>query len=144
MQQFLQILAQTTVPTTLPSTLPVTPNGQLSQFFTWESLGTFGGASAAVLLLTNLVRKLLNKPPPALLAFVISLIISTTGAIHAGKLNDPEDWLILILNAALLFFSATGANESLANVPGIGATPMQKFEAHGRLPCASLIRSWYA
>ena len=88
-------------------------NPGLDDFFTWESLGTFQGATAAILLVVNVFGYLIGprfdkwrKWLAIVLALGIEAVLSYTAA---G--SGFEKWVVAFLNALLLFAAAMGINE---------------------------------
>jgi hypothetical protein len=94
------------------------------EFFTWSSLGTLAAASAAVVVVTNTVRKVIGLATP-LVPFIVSLLITIGGAYQTDALHGVGAWGIAFLNACLLFCTATGAQEVVVEA----ATPRQPEEA---------------
>lgn len=94
------------------------------EFFTWTSLGTLAGASAAVVVVTNTVRKVIGLATP-LIPFIVSLLITIGGAYQAGAMHGAGAWGIAFLNACLLFCTATGAQEVVVEA----VTPREPEEA---------------
>ncbi len=83
-------------------------------FFTLDSFGTVAGSAAAILIVTNTIRKVTGFTTP-LIPFVISVVIGFVGAgALADKLHGPAEWLIAFLNSCLLFCTATGGQEVAA------------------------------
>jgi len=77
------------------------------EFFTPESITTFTGASAAVWVLSNLVRVFFKKHTiiPCLL---IALAVSYVGMFLTHTLDGGVSYFLGFLNGALLFFTAVG------------------------------------
>ena len=82
------------------------------EFYTWSSLGTLAIAAGAVIVASNTLRTLFKIDSPWI-PFAVSLIITAAGAYAASKLKTPPDWVLTILNACLLFCTATGAQQGL-------------------------------
>jgi hypothetical protein len=83
----------------------------VQEFFTWNSLGTIAGASAAVCIVTNTIRKLFSWSSP-IVPFGVALIITVVGSWQIGTLQKIGDYGLAFLNSCLLFCTATGAQES--------------------------------
>jgi hypothetical protein len=84
----------------------------VSSLFDIKAIGTYAGASLAVVILTNTFRTLtgINAAWPA---FVFSLVVSGIGAYAANSLdNGVVGIFIVVLNACLLFCSALGMQET--------------------------------
>jgi chromate transport protein ChrA len=88
-------------------------NPGLDDFFTWESLGTFQGATAAIVLVVNslgfLIGQRFNKARKWV-AFVLAIGIEFV-LVRAGDASGLEAWVVAGLNALLLFAAAVGINE---------------------------------
>jgi hypothetical protein len=82
----------------------------VQNFFTASSFGTVAGASAAVVAVANTVRTLTRwqSPWPA---FIASCIVAFVGASIAKTLSGASGYGLAILNACLLFCSATGLQD---------------------------------
>jgi hypothetical protein len=78
-----------------------------TDFITAQSLATFGGASIAVWILSNLVRVML-KTTSAIPCFIISLIVAAIASHLLHTLNGVVSYFLVLLNGALLFFTAIG------------------------------------
>lgn len=79
-------------------------------FFDLKSIGSFAGASLAVLIVGNTIRMLFkwDSPWPAFLASVLLAILVAS---QLNKLATPVDWLVIFLNSCLLFCNASGVQE---------------------------------
>jgi uncharacterized membrane protein len=108
-----------------------------TEYFTWASLGSLAGASAAVIVVTNAIQRARQRIYP-MLPFVVSLLITFGTAWYAAQLVALPGWGLAFLNGCLLYCTATGANEVAVEVSrgqAPGAT------VHGRGP-TGLISSW--
>jgi len=99
------------------------------QYFTWGSLATLASASAAVLLVTNTVHKIVGLTSP-LVPFVVALLITIGGAYYANVLVGVDSWGLAFLNACLLFCTATGGQEIL--VEGTKPHPPEESKPQAR------------
>jgi hypothetical protein len=134
--------SQTAPATTTTTTTATSP---VQQFFTWESFGTFAGASAIVMVLSNVITKLTGKAPAAWVCLILSLIVAISGAAMLGQVKHATDIFLAFLNGCLLFTSAAGLNETVGAIPAshqIGGT-----RAHGALETPAtakrLLPSWF-
>ncbi len=103
----------------------------VQNFFTWTSLGTFAGASGAVLILSNTARTLF-KWRSVWPAFIFALLISFFGANYATALKTGADFFLAVLNACLLFSSAAGIHETAFTLSQ--GTPVGGAAEYGRVP----------
>lgn len=81
-------------------------------FFTHASLATFGGATLAVVVVTNTMRKAFKITTP-IVPLAIALVVAYVVAGVTGALHQALDFLIVFLNGCLLFCTATGAQETV-------------------------------
>lgn len=86
-------------------------------FFSWSSLGTFAGALAAVMLITELVKDvpLLKKVPTQL----VSWVLGTAVLVLAHVFSDGLDWqrgALCILNGALVALAANGGYAAVKRI----------------------------
>lgn len=85
------------------------------EMHTWESLGTFAGASAATLLLVQYLKlpldKLVHIPTRLVVLVVAFLILLAAHAFGTGRI-DVRQIPLLFLNAVLVSLSAMGAYEA--------------------------------
>src|SRR5262245_30364713 len=84
------------------------------------ALGTFAGLSLALTVMTNVVAMILRRMPPPVIAFLLALLISVFGSMAMNTLTTTVDYGLAVLNAGLLFTSATGIQEMLARIPRPG------------------------
>lgn len=93
-------------------------NEAAQEFFTWTALGTLAGATTAVVVVTNTLRRVIGWRTPVV-PFAVSLAVTIGLAGRAGTLSGIEGWTIAFLNGCLVFCTATGAQETAVEV----ATP---------------------
>ncbi len=86
---------------------------KIENFFTLTSIVSFGGASLALVVMTNTLRKLTGWNSPWI-PFLGSLIIVVVAAYQLGTLKNVLDGFVVLLNACLLFCNALGINEGIA------------------------------
>ncbi len=89
--------------------------------YTWESLGTIAGATAAVLLIVQLIKAPLDrvwKLPTRLVVYVLALGLMLVAQAFNGGLTW-ESGLLAAVNAAVVALGAYGAYEvTFARVDG--------------------------
>jgi uncharacterized membrane protein len=93
------------------------------QLFTAQSLGTFAGASSAVMILTNVFARLVGRAPPAVIALAIAMLVAFLGAYGLGQLTGVVDIWLAVLNGCLLFSSAVGIQETVSRGGSGGTVP---------------------
>ena len=84
----------------------------MDEFFSWTSLATLGGATIAVVVVTNTARKLL-KWDTLWIPFVVSVLVLFGTALSTGALTSIQAGLITFLNSCLLFCTALGINDTV-------------------------------
>ena len=104
-----------------------------NEFFTLEALGTFGGATAATLVISGSVQSLLQIDPRWLAIGVAEIICVAVALLKAAGIMDrlPRMLFVAIINGFLVFSAATGLNgmgaslsaKSQTNVSGVAAAP---------------------
>lgn len=83
----------------------------VQNFFTFESFGTLGGASVAVIVVSNTYRTLFNSDS-AMPAFIASVMISFVGAYSSDSWKGVPEAFLILLNSCLLFCAALGILET--------------------------------
>lgn len=86
----------------------------IDELLTWQSLGTYAGATLATAVLTQLLKELgiLKKIPTRLFSYCIALLVLLLAAAFTCGLTLPRLALIPI-NAALVSFASNGAYDAL-------------------------------
>lgn len=87
-----------------------------TDFLTGKALGTFAGASTATVIVSNTVRYLRKKDvvwPAAVSGLAFSALQSS---IVGANWSNVSTYLLILLNGALLFCTALGANQTLVSV----------------------------
>jgi hypothetical protein len=77
-------------------------------FFTIESILTFGGATLAVTVLTVTITGLFNIEPK-IVAIVLSLVIAIYGTYETGN-GTVGEYFLAVLNGCLIYCSVSGIN----------------------------------
>lgn len=83
------------------------------QAYTWQSLGTMAGASAAVLMIVQLIKAPLDrlwKLPTRLVVYALSLLLLLAAQHFSGGLS-AQSALLCAVNAVMVSLSAYGAYE---------------------------------
>jgi len=86
------------------------------QFVTTTSVLTFGGASLLVVIVSTAIHRLTGRVWIAV-PFVLSVLTAFMIAGSSNQLATPLQWLVTVGNAALLFCTATGANQLATERP---------------------------
>ena len=74
----------------------------MNEFFTWTTLATYAGATAAVGLITQLFKGVgfIDKIPTRITSYAIALVV-----------------LLCVINAVVVSLAANGAYDALAGAP---------------------------
>ncbi|HXX63421.1 MAG TPA: hypothetical protein VEO56_06440 [Bacteroidota bacterium] len=83
----------------------------VQNLFTPSSMATLGGASVAVMVITNTLRSVFKLNSP-IVGFVTALVVAFFGAIISGALHTFVDFVVAIVNGFLLYSSAAGIQET--------------------------------
>ena len=84
-----------------------------AQAYTWETLGTMAGATAATLMIVQLIKAPLDriwKIPTRLAVYMVALVILLAAQAFTGGL-DAQGIALAIVNAAMVALSAYGSYE---------------------------------
>ena len=95
-------------------------------FYTWSALGTLAGASGAVIVVSNTVRKLAKWDSPWA-PFICSLLVVLGGGFQSGALSSFGDYALAALNACLLFCTATGINQAMLELKPVPEGEMRPY-----------------
>lgn len=117
-----------------------TPTTDPKELYTVATLATFAGSSGAVLVLYNTFRKLLKREN-LWVAFGISLVVSFVVASATGGLNLGYGYFLAFLNGCLLFFTASGGQEMIAQPPAAPPANADFAPKQGGVP--SVRSSWF-
>src|SRR3954447_2675950 len=101
-----------------------------TDFLTTKALGTYTGASLATVVTGNTFRYLFHKDWPAI-PFLCAVVFAYAAATIVGHPTSAGDYLLVLLNACLLFCTALGANEVLVSAAAT-SNAKDRIEAHGR------------
>lgn len=91
----------------------------MEQFFTWETLATLAGASAATAIFTQFLKELFKKLPTQCLSYIIALIILLAATAATGGFSVGwETWAIIPFNAVIVSLSANGGWSAIKRAMG--------------------------
>lgn len=87
------------------------------EFFNWEILGTYAGATFAVAIFTQLTKNIpgVNKVPTQVWSYILAVVILIAANVFTGAFNAPSAALAVI-NAALVSLSANGGYAAVERV----------------------------
>jgi len=111
----------------------------IQNFFTPSSIATLGGASVAVMAITNTLRSVFKWTSPVV-GFVTALVVAFFGAILSGALHSVGDYVVAIINGFLLYSSAAGIQETA--IRSAQAQPLESRQATPPPP-VKWLSSWF-
>lgn len=78
-------------------------------FFTWEALGTYAGATVAVMLIVEFTKELpgIRAIPTRLWAYIIATVVLILSTVFTVKVDAPTIVLCLF-NAVIVAMAAVG------------------------------------
>lgn len=91
----------------------------METLFTWDVLGTYAGATAAVSVLTQLIKgvPLLVKIPTQIVSYVIALVVMMCAtAFTVGLTADAA--VLTVFNAAVVSLAANGVYTAAVKMTG--------------------------
>lgn len=80
----------------------------MNEFFTWEMLATYAGATVATSLITELIKKFGVKINARLLAYIVSVVVLIAANYFTGVLSVSTA-VITLMNAAVVSLASNGA-----------------------------------
>ncbi len=80
----------------------------ITDFLTWEMLGTFAGAVVAVALLTQFLKDTFKKLPTQWLSYVISVVLLALATAATQGVATWDIWALIPFNAAVVSLTANG------------------------------------
>jgi hypothetical protein len=91
--------------------------GGVDQFYTWATLGSLAGASAATLLVGNVAAYLSPGAAAAKkwIALAAALVLSFAFLVYGTPSQTAQDWILAFLNGLLIYSAAFGLNEAAVN-----------------------------
>ena len=87
----------------------------MNEFFTWTTLATYAGATAAVGLITQLIKGLgfIDKIPTRITSYAIALVVLLAATFFTGGLT-LEAGALCVINAVVVSLAANGAYDAVA------------------------------
>ena len=114
---------------------------EVNDFFTLQSLQTFGGATLATTILANTFRSLTNKNPK-IFAFVASILLCIIIAFLQKE--QLERYFIVFINGCLVYCTATGLNNQVSSIKKERDTQVRTRRGHQpiRNVIANFFKPW--
>lgn len=92
----------------------------MNDFFSWQTLATFAGASAATAIVTQFFKDVFQKLPTQWLSYIFAVAILYAATYFTGKLTLASA-AIVPLNAVLVALASNGAYSAVVRI-GTGKT----------------------
>ena len=88
----------------------------MNEFFTWTTLATYAGATAAVGLITQLFKGVgfIDKIPTRITSYAIALVVLLAATFFTGGLT-LEAGALCVINAVVVSLAANGAYDAVAS-----------------------------
>lgn len=101
----------------------------MTEFLTWDVIGTFVGFASAVALLTEFskVFKFLEKIPTQIVSFVIAIIIMTVFKLATGEFK-AVDIVLYVINSVGASLTSNGAYDAVERIIGAIRPDANKIE----------------
>ena len=82
----------------------------MEQFYTWSELVTYGGATMAVLIITEFTKDLpgIRRLPTRLWAYLVALTLLVLATVFTGGPVRAEDVLLCLINGVIVAMAAVG------------------------------------
>jgi len=87
-------------------------------FFTWDQLGSYAGATMAVLIITQFTKELpgIKVIPTRLWAYIVSAVILVLATIFTVDNITPSVILLCLINAVIVAMAAIGGYHTVADI----------------------------
>lgn len=87
----------------------------MNEFFTWEILGTYAGATLLVGLVTQLLKDIpgIDKLRTRLFSYAVAVVVLLLATVFSGNLSVDSAVLCLI-NGAVVSLASNGAFDAIA------------------------------
>lgn len=83
----------------------------MNEFFTWEMLGTYAGCTAAVGIVTQLIKGVpgIVKIPTQLVSYAVAVVVMLCATGFTSGLT-PDGIMLTVFNAAVVSLASNGAH----------------------------------
>ena len=89
----------------------------ITDFMSWELLGTFAGAVAAVTLLTQFLKDAFKRLPTQWLSYIIAVVVLALSTVALrGFAIGWETWSLVPLNAVVVALAANGGYAAFEHI----------------------------
>jgi len=90
----------------------------MSEFFNWETLATFAGASVATAIITQFIKKPLAKVPTQIVSYAVAAVVLALATAAMGTAESWTAYAIIPLNAILVSVAANGEFSAVSRFIG--------------------------
>lgn len=87
----------------------------MDQFFSWQTLATFAGSSAATAIITQFLKNTFSRLPTQWLSYIIAVVILYAATYFTGALTVASA-AIIPLNAVLVALASNGAYSAVIRI----------------------------
>ena len=93
----------------------------MSEFFTWEMLGTYAGCTAAVGIVTQLIKGVpgIVKIPTQLVSYAVAVVVMLCATGFTSGLT-PDGIMLTVFNAAVVSLASNGTYAAVTRVTETG------------------------
>jgi len=90
----------------------------MNEFFTWQLLATFSGATLATGIITQFIKEwpVFKNIRTQIISYIIALIIIAGANSALGSLTGAAEWGIVPLNALLVSIASNGGFDVVKNM----------------------------
>ena len=88
------------------------------EFFTWEYLGTYAGATIAVMLFVQFTKDLpgIKAIPTRLWAYIMAAVLLVLSTVFTVRPITPSIILLCLINAVIVAMAACGGYDTLHGI----------------------------
>lgn len=84
-------------------------------YFTWSSIGTVAGCTAATTLITQFLKSVFDRLPAQILSYIVALILMVCAAFIVSGC-DWQAVLIAPVNAVIVSFASNGSFDAVKKI----------------------------
>lgn len=87
-------------------------------FFTWEQLGSYAGATVAVMVIVQFTKELpgIVKIPTRLWAYILAAVVLILSTVFTVKPITPSVILLCLINAVVVALAAIGGYHTVTDI----------------------------
>ena len=84
----------------------------MNEFFSWGTLATFAGATAATAVVTQFLKSVWTKLPTQILSYILAVVILVPATLFTAGVDWPA-LLMVPLNAVVVSLASNGAFDAV-------------------------------